>query len=88
MAIQLRNEYQHLAEGPYGRGMDGAVKAGPDGKPQSTAGGSSKALVLGDKAQQADSEAARRAREVCFPLVACMREQPAVSHSYTSLERT
>lgn len=63
MSAQLRCEYQHLAEGPYGRGMDGAVKAGRDGKPQSAAGGST-ALVLGDSAQQADSEAARRAREV------------------------
>lgn len=66
MAMKLRDEYQHLAESPYGRGMDGAVKAGADGKPISTAGATSTALIQGDSTAKAESEAARRAREVLY----------------------
>jgi hypothetical protein len=69
LACKVRDEYQHLAEGPYGRGMDGAVRAGPEGAIQSASApaSTSTALIVGDKEQQFESDAARRAREVCFP---------------------
>jgi hypothetical protein len=76
--VKFREEYQHLAESPYGKGMDGAVKAGADGKPTLATSGKSTAVGLRVDAQQAESEASRRAREVILLFVTPIHPIPSL----------
>jgi hypothetical protein len=73
LACKVRDEYQHLAEGPYGQGMDGAVRADKDGKLESA---TATALVVGSHDQQhmSESQAAKRARDVRSS--SCLRPLP------------